>query len=400
MQYRKFGKLDWKSSALGFGAMRLPQFGKDFSSPINEPESIKIIRYAIDNGVNYIDTAFPYNAGGSERTVGKALEGGYRQKVRIATKLSTMSIQSPDQFERYLESQLKRLQTDKIDNYLLHGLNAEVWQKLRDWKALQWIEKKIKQGKIGCVGFSFHDSFDVFKQIVDYYDNWTFCQVQYNYMDEKNQAGREGVEYAAAKNMAIVIMEPLRGGQLANNPPESIAKIWKTAGEKSLVEWALDWLWNQPEISIVLSGMSAMEQVVQNVAFAGRSAPGMFGTKEKELFKKIKEAYSTLSPIPCTGCRYCQPCPNGVAIPRIFSLYNEFSITKDPRSGPMAYGGPVGLSLEQQANNCLECGVCIEKCPQKIDIPTHLKKAHQVLTQDTGPPPGPPPGSGQNFEEP
>jgi predicted aldo/keto reductase-like oxidoreductase len=213
MQYRKFGKLDWKGSVLGFGAMRLPQLGKDRMSPIDEPEAIKMIRYAIDNGVNYVDTAFTYNMGGSERVVGKALRDGYREKVRLATKLSGMVLKSPDEFDRYLNAQLKRLQTDKIDFYLLHALSTQLWKQMKEWKAIQFVEKKIAKGKIGYLGFSFHDSYEVFKEIVDYYDNWTFCQVMYNYFDENNQAGRKGVEYAAAKGLAVVVMEPLRGGQ-------------------------------------------------------------------------------------------------------------------------------------------------------------------------------------------
>jgi predicted aldo/keto reductase-like oxidoreductase len=397
MQYRKFGKLRWKVSALGFGAMRLPQLGPDFASPVNEPESIKLMRYAFDHGVNYVDTAFPYAAGNSERTVGKALLDGYRKKVRLATKLSSV-VKSPDEFDRYLDGQLKRLQTDKIDNYLLHGLERQWWARLRDWKALDWIETKIKQGKIGCVGFSFHDSFDVFKEIIDYYDNWTFCQVQYNYMDENNQAGRQGVEYAAGKGLAVVVMEPLRGGQLSKQQPDVIAKVWDSAKERSHVEWALDWLWNQPEISVVLSGMNAMQQVVDNVEYAGRSAPKMFGPAEDQLFKRIKDAYQSLASVPCTGCKYCQPCPNGVAIPRIFAIYNEYKILNDPHSA-LAYAGPVGLSLEQRANNCIECGECIEKCPQKIDIPEEFKKVHEALTKNQGPPPGPPPGLELKIDE-
>ena len=323
------------------------------------------------------------------------------KRFRLATKLSPFVLKSPDDFDRYLDAQLKRLQTVKIDNYLLHGLNEQSWSQLRDWKVLEWVEQKIKQRKIGCLGFSFHDSFDVFKKIIDYYDNWTFCQIQYNYMDENNQAGRKGVEYAASKGLAIVIMEPLRGGQLAKEPPAAVAKVWDGAKQRNHVEWALDWLWNQPEISLVLSGMSTMDQVIQNVTYAGRSAPNMFGLTEVALFKKIKDAYQSLNPIPCTGCQYCQPCPNDVAIPKIFAMYNEYSISDDPRSGPFAYTGPMGLKEEQRANNCLECGECIEKCPQKIEIPAQLKKAHEALTKGgSGPPPRPPGGGNVSFEEP
>lgn len=397
MQYRKFGKLDWKGSALGFGAMRLPQLGKDMMSPINEPEAIKMIRYAIDNGVNYVDTAFVYGMGSSERAVGKALLDGYRQKVRLATKLTGFALKSADEFDRYLNAQLKRLQTDKIDYYLLHGLNAQGWKQMKEWKAIKFVEKKIAEGKIGYLGFSFHDSFEVFKDIIDYYDNWTFCQVQYNYVDENNQAGRKGVEYAAGKGLAIVVMEPLRGGQLAKAPQPAVAKVWNRAKQHSHVEWALDWVWNQPEISVVLSGMSTMEQVVQNVTFAGRSSPGMLTAADKDLFKKVQEAVRSLAPVPCTGCKYCQPCPNNVNIPKIFEIYNEFMVSEDPRTAGNYAGGPMGMPAEQRADNCVECSECEEKCPQQIKIPEQLKKAHAALTK-VGPA-GPPPHMDVHFEE-
>jgi len=226
MQYRKFGRLDWECSALGFGAMRLPQTGQDFSSPINEPEAVKMIRYAIDNGVNYIDTAFPYGMGKSERVVGKALQDGYRQKVRLATKLTPFLLKSADEFGQFLNGQLERLQTDKIDFYLLHGLDAKSWKQMKEWNAIQFMEQKAEEGKIGQLGFSFHDTFEVFKEIVDSYDEWAFCQVQYNYLDEHNQAGRKGVEYAAAKGLAVIIMEPLRGGALAVEGPDAVTALW------------------------------------------------------------------------------------------------------------------------------------------------------------------------------
>jgi uncharacterized protein len=397
MQYRKFGKLDWKGSALGFGAMRLPQTGQDRMSPIDEPESIKMIHYAIDNGVNYIDTAFPYGMGGSERVVGKALQGGYRSKVRLATKLSPFVLKSPDEFDRYLNAQLKRLQTDRIDYYLLHGLNAQNWKQMKEWKAIQFIEKKIAQGKIGYLGFSFHDSYEVFKEIVDYYDNWTFCQVQYNYLDENAQAGRKGVEYAAARGLGMVIMEPLRGGLLARVPPPAVAKEWIEAEkQRSRVEWALDWLWNQKTVSLVLSGMSSMEQTVQNVEFAARSCVGMLSTADLNMLKRIVQSYKTLIPIACTACRYCQPCPHSVNIPRIFELYNDI-ISSGDQHVSIWYATDFGVPQAERATNCVECGECVKVCPQQINIPEQLKKAHSSLTH--GVPIGPPPSRDISFEE-
>jgi len=395
MQYRNFGKLDWKGSALGFGSMRLPKLGDEFTSPINEAEAIKMIRYAVDHGVNYIDTAFAYGMGDSERVVGKALENGYRQKVRIATKLWGVVLKSPSDIEPYFNGQFKRLQTDKIDFYLLHAMNAKAWMQMKEFKALDFLEKKMAEGKINYLGFSFHDSFDVFKEIIDYYDNWTFCQIQYNYLDENNQAGRKGVEYAAGKDLAIVVMEPLRGGQLTREPPEVVAKVWDTAKQRSRTEWALDWVWNQPEISVVLSGMSTMEQVEQNVTYAERSAPNMLNNEGLALISRVTDAYNSLAPVPCTGCKYCQPCPNEINIPRIFEYYNDKVVNANPQA-TLWYTPEFGFPEEQRADHCIECGECLEKCPQQINIPEELKKAHAELTKDAM---GPPPIDNISFDE-
>jgi predicted aldo/keto reductase-like oxidoreductase len=384
MQYRNFGKLDWQVSALGFGCMRLPTINNEMAK-INEPEAIKMIRYAIDKGVNYVDTAYMYHMGNSEKVVGKALKDGYRAKVRLATKLPAMMIQSADQFDKIFNEQLERLQTKKVDFYLMHGLNKASWEKIRDMKVLKWAEGRMKKGQIGNIGFSFHDEYKVFKKIVDAYDNWTFCQIQYNYVDVKNQAGRKGVEYAANKGLALVVMEPIRGGLLAKNPPKAVAKVWGKASQtRSYAEWALQWVWNQPEISVALSGMSTMEQVVANVAAAGRSGPKTLTTKELTLIKKVTEAYKSLSPVPCTGCRYCQPCPNGVDIPGVFQLYNEVTMYEAPELGYFRYASPMGIKPENRADNCVECGKCVEVCPQKIEIPEWLQKAHAQMTPPKG----------------
>jgi uncharacterized protein len=380
MKYRQFGKLDWKVSALGFGAMRLPSTGTEMSSPVNEPEAIRIIRYAIDHGVNYLDTAYMYHMGNSEKILGKALLDGYRSKVRIATKLPVNMLQKADEIDHILDVQLERLQTPKIDFYLFHGLNKAGWQKVLDWGLIRWAEGKLAAGKIGYLGFSFHDDFEVFKEILDAYDGWTFCQIQYNYMDVNNQAGRKGVEYAAAKKLGIVVMEPLRGGMIAKTPPAKVSEIWQSAPRQSTpADWALQWVWNQPEISVVLSGMSNMQQVVENLASAEKSGPGLLKAKELALFDRVREAYQSLSPVPCTKCRYCSPCPNGVDIPGIFEIYNEMTIYDAPQMGGFRYKGPFGLKPEQRADKCIECGKCVEICPQKINIPEELKIADKKL---------------------
>jgi predicted aldo/keto reductase-like oxidoreductase len=375
MKYRRLGRLDWKVSVLGFGAMRLPLADKK-AGKVDEPEAIRMMRYAIDHGVNYIDTAYPYHGGRSEGIVADALKGGYREKVKVTTKMPVWLVEDTKDFDRYLDEQLERLQMEKVDFYFLHGLTSERWSKMRSLGVLGWAEKAMARGRFDRLGFSFHDNFEAFKQIVDAYDSWTSAQVQYNYMDVDNQAGRRGVEYAAGKGLAVIVMEPVRGGQLAN-PRGPVSRVWQRAATKRTpAAWALSWVWNQPEISVVLSGMSTMEQVVENVALADKARPGMLSPEELELIGRAREAYKGLAPIPCTDCKYCMPCSSGVEIPDIFEMYNEAMIYEDPREARWLYGR---LKEEQRANACVKCGECVDACPQKIDIPEWLEKAHAFL---------------------
>jgi len=377
VRYRKFGKLDWEGSVLGFGVMRLPLTDDDPAN-IDEPESIRMIRYAIDHGVNYVDTAYPYHSGQSEPLLGRALLDGYREKVKLATKMSPWLIESSSDFDRHLNGQLERLQTDKIDFYLLHSLNKEYWPKLRKLGVLRWAEGAMADGRIGYLGFSFHDKFEVFKEIVDAYGNWTFCQIQYNYMDVDYQAGTRGLKYAADKGLAVVIMEPLRGGFLSKGTPEPVAKVWASAPPgRSPIEWALQWVWNHSEVSVVLSGMSTMEQVIEDIAFANRSRPSTLTIDELTMIDRVRETYRQLSPIPCTGCGYCMPCSNRVEIPRIFEFYNDAVMYDNTPRGQLFYSE---LNEKQCADQCTECGECVEACPQKIQIPELLQKAHALLS--------------------
>jgi predicted aldo/keto reductase-like oxidoreductase len=255
VKYRKFGKLDWKVSALGFGAMRLPIIDGD-TGRIDEPEAIRMIRYAIDHGVNYVDTAYPYHKGNGEILVGKALQEGYREKTRLATKLPSWLVNSYEDMTKCLVEQLEKLQTDYVDFYLLHGLTKERWGKLKGLNVLGWLEKAKDEGKIRHIGFSFHDDFSLFKEIIDSYDSWTFCQIQYNYRDIDYQAGTKGLKYAASKGLAVVVMEPLLGGLLASKPHPDVQTIWDEAKlEMSLADLALQWVWNHLEVSVALSGM-------------------------------------------------------------------------------------------------------------------------------------------------
>ena len=380
MKYRKFGNLDWKASVLGFGLMRLPVKNNDWSN-IVEPEAIRMIRYAIDHGVNYLDSAYVYHNGNSEVVAGKALKDGYRDKVKIATKLPCWEVHSYEDFDRFLNEQLKRLQTDRIDFYLLHSLNKNDWLRLRRLGVIQWAEKAISAGWIGHLGFSFHDTYDVFQEIIDDYDKWTFCQIQYNYVDEKLQAGTRGLEYAHKKGLAVVVMEPIRGGRLVRTPGK-IAELWETALlQRTPQEWALQWVWNHSEVTLALSGMSNMEQLIENIKYADGAQPGNLTPSELALIRKVRDAYLSLNPIPCTACHYCVPCPNGVDIPRVFDSYNEAMIYNSALEQRKVYNDQLMFKAEQRADKCIKCDQCIEKCPQKLLIPELLDKAHAFLTE-------------------
>jgi predicted aldo/keto reductase-like oxidoreductase len=382
MQYRRLGKLDWKPSALGFGVMRLPVLD-NLPARIDEGRASEMIHYAIEQGVNYLDTAYPYHREQSEIFLGKALQGGYRDRVKLATKLPSWAVETAADFDRYFDEQRTKLQTDHIEFYLLHALKREWWDNLYQLGILDWAERKIAEGKIGHLGFSFHDSYPVFKDIVDAYPGWTICQIQYNYMDTKYQAGRRGLKYAAEKGLGVVIMEPLRGGLIAKDPPPpAVAKFYETMDvNRTPTDWALQWLWDQPEVSLVLSGMSNMSHVQENVASANRSGVGSLRDKDREFIETIQRAYKDITPIPCTNCRYCVPCPGGIDIPTVFRIFNDTVMFEDLKYGKTEYHY---LDEEHRADNCVECGSCEEKCPQGIAVIEWLKEAHAML-EDTTP---------------
>ncbi len=373
MLYRKIPENGDELSILGFGCMRLPLK----EGQIDEERAAQQVRYAIDCGVNYIDTAWPYHMGKSEPFLGQTLVDGYREKVKLATKLPSWTVKSLEDMDRILNAQLERLRTDHIDYYLVHGLVGTLWDKMEKLDVLGFLDKARSEGRIINAGFSFHGSVDDFKRIVDAY-SWTFCQIQYNFLDEKNQAGTEGLKYAASKGLGVIIMEPLRGGKLTNPIPPAVQDIWNEASVKRTpAEWALRWIWNHPEVTVVLSGMNEESHIQENLKVADAAYPESLTEAELQLVKKVEQKYRELMKTGCTGCRYCTPCPAEVDIPSCFEIYDNFHLSGNEKEAKLMYaakpGGIIRGDVSGYASQCVQCGQCIEKCPQHLDIPSLLE---------------------------
>ncbi|MGA9060765.1 MAG: aldo/keto reductase [Terracidiphilus sp.] len=379
MQYRPFGKLDWKASALGFGCMRFPAASGQAHTPnIDEAEAIHMLRYAIDHGVNYIDTAYLYHEGKSELVVGRALRDGYRERVRLATKMPTWLVQGPQDFDRFLNEQLAKLQTDHIDFYLLHSLNKGFWTNfVLKHNLLGQAERALADGRVRNLGFSFHDDYACFEEIVNASDLWSFCQIQYNYMDTENQAGTRGLKLAAEKGLAVVVMEPLMGGRLADPPPAIRETIARDPAHRSPAQLAFEWVWDQPEVSVVLSGMSTMDQVVDNLKIVDEARVGKLGPADQSLIARVREQYQARITIPCTKCGYCMPCPNGVNIPVSFDLFNYAHAYDDLAAARFRY--KFVLREEERAGACIDCDTCEGLCPQHIPISEWMPKVAELL---------------------
>ncbi len=378
MLYRTVPKTKDKLSILGFGCMRLPLTR---THAIDEDRAIRQIRYAIDNGVNYLDTAPAYHMGRSEPLLGRALADGYREKVRVATKLPPWSVRTRGDMEHILEGQLVKLRTDHIDYYLLHSLAQESWDKMLQLGVLEFLDEAKLSGKIINAGFSFHGNLDTFKKIIDAYD-WEFCQIQYNFLDEFNQAGTEGLNYAASKGLAVMVMEPLRGGSLAGQVPAQVDKIWKEAEvRRTPAEWGLRFVWDHPEVTVVLSGMNQESQIEENLKVAGEAEPGSLTPAEITLIGRARNTYMGLMKVGCTGCGYCMPCPAGVNIPECFSLYNGASMFGNRREYAFHYltrhGGVLGN--RSFAGLCRNCGKCEKACPQHLPVPACLKEVSDSM---------------------
>ena len=385
------GSLDWKVSALGLGCMRLPP-RRINRLRADTKKSIELIRYGIDLGINYLDTAWPYHLGDSEKILGKALKDGYREKVYLITKLPIFMVRKPDDFDKYLSTQMKRLQTDYLDGYLFHALNKGQLEKIKKLNLINKMEIAKKEGIIRSIGFSFHDTLPVFKEIIDYYP-WDISQIQYNYMDTCVQATTEGLKYAYKKGIAIVVMEPLKGGTLVNPTLDAIEILNSAEKKKSTVEWALQFLWNKPEISVVLSGMGSKKMIQENCQIADRSGINSLNSSEMKIIDQLAKIYRKQIKVSCTACGYCMPCPEGVDIPQIFACLNNIFLEKSRfrrfqtrRSYNKLQSSKARITLEMPNGNaelCTNCGICVEKCPQRINIPKELEKAKDTLRKQT-----------------
>ena len=376
MQYRTMKKTGDRLSALGFGLMRLPKKGR----ALDEPRATAQIRYAIDHGVNYLDTAFSYN---QEKFIGRALADGYREKVKLATKLWLPLLTKREDLDRMLDQSLRNMRTDHVDYLLFHALSPGAWKRLESIGVRDFIREAKADGRIRHIGFSSHSGTVDFKAMVDAYD-WDFCQIQYSYLGEIDQAGTEGLKYAAAKGLGVVIMGPLRGGNLTRPPAKEVQAIWDEAEVKrSPAEWGLRWVWNHPEVTVVLSGMNDERHIEENLRIADEALPNTLTEKELALVSRVRDAYRKQVKVGCTGCHYCLPCPAGVNIPSCFECYNNMSIS-GPMMAKMMYlmyvgGGTDGAAGKGFASQCKNCGQCVKVCTQHIDVPAELKNVAKAM---------------------
>ena len=374
MLYRRVPKNGDQLSILGFGCMRLAQ--KD--GAIDEERATRQLRHAIDRGLNYVDTAWPYHAGASEPFVGRALANGYRERVKLATKLPTWLVKSREEMDRYLNLQLERLQTSSIDYYLLHSLGRAEWERMRALGAIEFLESAQASGRIVNAGFSFHGAKDELIDIVDAYP-WVFCQVQYNYLDVDHQAGTSGVQYAGSRDVAVMVMQPLRGGMLGiAEPPAPIADLWNQAPTpRKPAAWALWWVWNHPEVVVALSGMSDEAQIEENLAAASEGLAASLTPSELELVARVRAKYLEIMAVGCTGCGYCEPCPKDVVISQCFDAYNHGHMFGNMEQARFIYVlRTAGILTGKKgfASQCEQCGDCLMKCPQGLEIPALLEK--------------------------
>ena len=380
MNYRTYGKLGYKVSALGMGCMRFPRiYHESGPASIDAEKAAEMIRYAAENGVNYFDTALTYHHGASEAVLGEALEVyKLRDKVRIATKQLFPYMKTQGDIRRNLESALKKLRTDHIDIYLVHNISSGNWEDIKRRGIIEEYERFRSEGLISAIGFSYHGKIDTFRDVLAFY-NWDMCQVQQNLLDADKEVTEQAIALAGDKGIGLVIMEPLKGGGLSN-APGAVRDIYGEYPGRSATEWAFRHLINYPQVSTILSGMTTMEQLKENLQIFSKTdaVANCLSVEEKHIIARAKAAYESYASIACTGCEYCLPCPKGVNIPKIFSDYNDGVMLGDfdqPKRSYMFAGRG-----KASAGECVQCGACMKKCPQSIDIPGELKKAHAALS--------------------
>ncbi len=374
MHYRTFKKIDEKASLLGLGCMRLPA---DEDDNVREEEAISMIRSAIDSGINYVDTAFTYHGGRSEKILGKALKDGYREKILLADKMPIWIAKDEESMKSIFYKQLERLCTDSIDMYLVHNITKSIWKCAQKLNLMPFLEEMKAEGKIKHIGFSFHDSYEFFEEVVNAYD-WDFCQIQLNYMDKDHQAGLKGLKYAAEKGLGVVVMEPLKGGRITDTLPPTVQKIWDSAETKrSPVQWAFKWLASMPEVTVMLSGMSSKEQLEENIEIFSSDEILTITDEEKALIDKVADEYNRLIKYSCTGCNYCMPCPQKLEIPRILRYFNDWNVYEHHPSLGMEY--TTWLAPGRHASDCIGCKACEEKCPQSLPIAKAMKEAAEAF---------------------
>ncbi|MDR1577596.1 MAG: aldo/keto reductase [Deltaproteobacteria bacterium] len=382
---RLMGQTGVEGTILGFGCMRLPLNGPKPDN-IDIELSTKMLRLAIDRGVNYVDTAYPYHSGGTRQTPGaselfvaEALKGGYREKVLLATKLPTWLVESRSHMHQLLDFQLKRLDVRQLDFYLAHNINISVWDKLISLGLREFFDEAVRDGRIRFPSFSFHDNFSLFERVITSYD-WVMAQVQYNYLDVNYQSGQAGVRLANQKGVAVVVMEPLRGGFLVSQVPEEPQSVLRRIRpDWSLPAWGFNWLWNQPECAVVLSGMSDLAQVEENLALAEKFTENLFTESDEEAINQVRDFFKGRVKADCTGCGYCLPCPSGVEIPKNLNFLNQYYLFEG--DGPRErcrYFYNIQLSQDERAANCVSCGQCEEKCPQGLAIPGFLNQTAEL----------------------
>jgi uncharacterized protein len=377
MNYRGFGKITFESSALAFGTARLP----GFQSPagIDKKEAVKLIRFAIDHGVNYVDLGFPWNDRRNEAivaTVRTALADGYRDRVKVALTVPASSIGSPRDFDEYLTGQLKLLGRDEIDFLLLGRLMRDNWPRLRDLGAVPWIDKVIKDGRATHAGFTFHDHYQILKQIVQDYEGWSVVQVQYSFMDIDHDPGTSGIGYASDSGLAVVVAEPLKGGRLTKEPPERVRQVWTEAKRDwSLAEWGLRFVWNHPGVATVVCDMNNMEQLAENLEVAQTAVPDSLTVQEEVLLGRVRDAYRNARQVPCPSCRPCMPCRAGIDVPRFFEVYNDACMYGDIETA-RAICADEALHPE----DCVECRECESRCAKRLPIVEWVKKGRDYLS--------------------